>query len=263
MIVPGMFQTLRVKLARKHAKKKCFLFFLLWVLLVLLPLGSSKESSMPLVAGCPEGRRLSDLNIETMCFGLSPGQKKILWLLKEAGFGSLVPSRPTYSNTGTNSYLNDGFHNAGATDMDFYVPGADGEPIASPEILRAFLALDSIWPGGLGIGILAADRHLHVDVRHTKDVCPRWIEISKVLGTEYCKGVGKKYEEFFPLLRQTYQYFGDGGVDWSKVAEQNDLSLAELLKNIQKSAEWFESVLKWSVIGLGLYFGLKVLKYVK
>lgn len=218
---------------------------------------------MPLVAGCPEGRRLSDINIDIMCFGLSPGQKKILWLLKEAGFGSLVVSRPTYSNMGTNSYLNDGFHNAGSTDIDFYVPGNDGEAIASPEILRAFLALDSMWPGGLGIGILAADRHLHVDVRHAKDVCPRWIEISKVLGTEYCKGVpGSKYEEFFPLLRQTYQYFGDGGVDWSQVAQQNDMSLAELLENIRKGAEWFGTLLKWGVVGLGIYFALQVLGYV-
>ena len=218
---------------------------------------------MPLVAGCPEGRRLSDLNIDTMCFGLSPGQKKILWLLKEAGFGSLVVSRPTYSNTGTNSYLNDGFHNAGATDIDFYVPGNDGEAIASPEILRAFLALDSIWPGGLGIGILAADRHLHVDVRHTKDVCPRWIEISKILGTEYCKGApDSKYDEFFPLLRQTYQYFGDGGVDWSQVAKENDMSLSELIKQIKKGADWFETILKWGVAGLGIYFALKVLGYV-
>lgn len=249
------------KPAKRLAKKRLFLFFSLWVLLV--PAGSLREGeSMPLVEGCPEGRRLSDINIETMCFGLSSGQKKILWLLKTAGFGSLVVSRPTYSNTGTNTGLNDGYHNAGATDIDFYVPGPDGEASASPEILRAFIALDSIWPGGLGIGILAADRHLHVDARHTKAVCPRWIEISKVLGTEYCKGAGNQYEEFFPLLRQTYQYWGDGGVNWSEVAEQNDLSLSELLERIRAGAEWFGTLLKWGVVGLGLYVTLKVLGYV-
>lgn len=206
--------------------------------------------------GCPLNKPLNDYfrHGELFeCYKLDNVQKRILWLLGSAGFTRLHVSQPSYEvRVPLVWYHYNNHHAAGSKAIDLIAV----ERNALPDLLRAFFALSEIWPGGVGIGIRGADLHLHVDGWYTNN--RRWIEIAKGKGTE----VTNQDPRFTALLAEAREVYGyketeDWRTYWQQFFGQHNLTPSEALDYMKQGFGFLESVLKWSVVGLVAYFGLR------
>lgn len=216
--------------------------------------------------GCLHTQTIERLDPNFSCFNLSEAQRKILWILREAGLGSNIRvSYPSYWrewNGRFHEYNDHELHRAGDGAMDFIVTNEKGEIIAHSDLMRAFIALSKVWPGNVGIGIANADIHLHVDLWHTGS-WTRWIEIGK-------KGIhnpwiiynnNPAWEHYLMLAKGIYNYNGDGGVDWDAFFARRNMTpqqmFTEVVDAVKATGDWMETIVKWVVIGVVAHFGAK------
>lgn len=148
-----------------------------------------------------------DYRPPALCFDLSAEQLKILRILYAVPeFQRISVSDPGWTAFPPRSYSHEA-HTAPGTDMDFVVLNSQGEASSDSVLFRAFqyLASDAAkaqgFVGGVGIGVLNADPHLHVDMRHAQTI--RWIEVDHVVGHEIVEG-SKDWPTFYQIAKNQY-----------------------------------------------------------
>lgn len=179
--------------------------------------GSDLTKQLPYQKGCKRGMTIRQLmDSGGSCFDLSAGQMKILELLNMKNeFRDVISvSYPGYT---TWKHFEHGHHRAPGTDMDFVVLNGAGEVVAHPALFRAFLWLASAearaagFVGGVGIGVLLADTHLHVDARHSSTL--RWIETLQYDEVNPQRGIivegSPEWSTFYQIAKNSYGWNSD------------------------------------------------------
>lgn len=174
---------------------------------------ASLATKLPYQKGCKRGRTIAQLYQDGWddCYDLSAAQRKILEILNlKNEFRDVISV--SYPGFQTWKHFEHGQHRAPGTDMDFVVLNSDGEPTHHPALMRAFQWLSSAearaagFVGGIGIGIINADPHLHVDMRRSSTI--RWVEPDKTLGHEIVEGT-ENWPLFYLLAKNTYGWQSD------------------------------------------------------